>query len=164
MKESGGNSNFWQSLGRELLFFGAVLLFVGISVLHFSGKRKDILSSPTATAEVISPAVASENRTPASIQTQNPSTYSFPLGCWKTIETKKMETTALLVQLQWEKCEQQKNKSTTSRAKNQSTGEELLLLENPKGYFTHYFPVKEGKNEIIIESGTESRSLEIHRN
>lgn len=182
MKESGRNSNFWQTLGRELLFFGAVILFLGISVVHFSGKKKDILSSPTVKAEMNSPAVAptsasasasaststsasaSENRMPASIQTQNPSTSSFPLGCWKAIETKKMETSALLVQLQWEKCEQPKTRSSAYRAKNRSTGEELLLLENTKGFFTHYFPVKEGINEIVIESGSESRSLEIHRN
>ncbi len=168
MKESGRNSNFWQTLGRELLFFGAVVLFLGISVVHFSGKKKNILSSPTVNAEINSPSVApasaSENRMPASIQTQNPSTSSFPLGCWKAIETKKVETSALLVQLQWEKCEQQKTRSSTYRAKNRSTGEELLLLENAKGFFTHYFPVKEGINEIVIESGSDSRSLEIHRN
>lgn len=75
-----------------------------------------------------------------------------------------METSALLVQLQWEKCEEKAAKTRAFRAKNTSTGEALLLLENSSGFFTHYFPVKEGKNEIVIETGSESRTLEILRN
>jgi cbb3-type cytochrome oxidase subunit 3 len=67
-------------------------------------------------------------RSPAAIESnvEEKSTYSLVLGCLEANSTKSFQTTAALVQIQWEKCSVKEK----LEAKNQTTGESLLLLEN----------------------------------
>jgi hypothetical protein len=147
---------------KESFFAFLVICFFAYSLKsHWLEGKKH----PQAPATVENSLNKKDFRVPASISTtsEEKSTFSLVLGCLDTLPSKSFETTAALVQIQWEKCSTKEK----MEAKNQTTGESLLLLENGSKIFTHYFPVKFGKNEISIESQgkkTLKSSIELIRN
>jgi hypothetical protein len=78
-----------------------------------------------------------------SVEERTTRTVGFSCQDEKTVRTK---TDANLLRLTAESCG-----GRILRVTNQSTGESLMLFERNNSISTHYFPLKEGTNKILIE-------------
>jgi hypothetical protein len=163
MEEKSRLTN-WSNVWRECLFFTLVGGFLLLSLANFQGKRLDSpVAAPTVTAQL--PTDPYSPRAPASLPLESRSTYALVLGCLENESLQSLKTSASLLQIQWQKCKVgSAGKAPAAQAKNQTTGESLLLLENDANYFTHYFPLSPGKNEIHILSGKTPKTIEVIRN
>ncbi len=154
----------WSNAWRECLFIALVGGFLLLSLANFRGKRLDSRSTEVQSAAQLPPSTTS-SRTPASLPLESRSTYSLILGCLENESVQALSTSAALLQIQWQKCGGKTvGKESAVRAKNETTGESLLLLENSTNYFTHYFPLNPGKNEIHILTGKTPKTIEVIRN
>lgn len=119
------------------LFLGA-LAFCAFSAKAFF---RAPASAPAAPAKV--------SRGPASVNHEQASrerttrTLNFSCSDEKSMHAK---TDASLLRLSAESCS-----GSIRRITNQATGESLMLFERNNGVSTHYFPLKEGVNKILIE-------------
>ncbi len=162
--EEKSRLTIWSNAWRECLFFALVGGFLLLSLANFRGKRLDARSAQVQSTTQL-PSSTADSRSLASVPLESRSTYSLILGCLENESVQALTTSAALLQIQWQKCSGKIfGKEAGVRAKNETTGESLLLLENSTNYFTHYFPLNPGKNEIHILSGKTPKTIEVIRN
>lgn len=161
--EEKSRLTIWSKAWRECLFLALVGSFLLLSLANFRGKRSESRTVQVQTAAQL-PTSAVSSRSPASVPLESRSTYSLVLGCLENESVQALTTSASLLQIQWQKCGGKGAVIPTVQAKNQTTGEALLLLESNTNYFTHYFPLNPGKNEILIMTGKTPKAIEVIRN
>lgn len=130
------------SLWRDLAAFAAVAAFC-----VYSGRA--VLKSRPSSAEPASSSLVS--RKTAAIdtgsKTDEKSTKIIEIGCLGPGTATPVITGASLIRVMANECATAANVS----AKNETTGESLLVFQRSKQISTHYFPLKIGKNRVVIE-------------
>jgi len=74
------------------------------------------------------------------------STQVIFMGCLGS-GTSPLRTQANLARLMADEC----RPASSVQARNKTTGESLMIFQRGKKISTHYFPLKEGENTIVVE-------------
>jgi hypothetical protein len=122
-----------------------VLFVVAAAFCVFSAKA--FTRAPAAAKPATPPTKISRGL--ASVSSEQPvrerSTLTVDFSCQEE-KGRRTKTEANLLRLTAESCG-----GRILRVTNQSTGESLMIFERNNGVSTHYFPLKEGANKILIE-------------
>lgn len=123
----------------DYALFVAALAFCVVSAKVF---RRPPAPAPVAAQAKVSRGLASVSHEQP-VQERTTRTVGFSCHDEKIFRTK---TSASLLRLTAESCG-----GRIMRVTNLSTGESLMLFERGNAISTHYFPLKEGTNKILVE-------------
>jgi len=129
------------SLWREFALFACVAAFGAYSAA--------VLVKPHSPLPPIE-AKATFSRAPASsanaVTAPEKSTRIVSMGCLGD-GTSLVRTEAGLARIMADEC----RPARSVEARNETTGESLMIFQRSKKISTHYFPLKQGENKIVIE-------------
>lgn len=139
------SKNTSKALLREFAVFAAVASFAAYSSAAFLRARYQ--PAPVA---VVAPAKPF-SRQLASLEGEAPaiekSTKIIEIGCLgKGAASEVIKTEANLARIMAQDCSVAKNVA----ARNETTGENLMVFQQSKKISTHYFPLRAGANKIVI--------------
>jgi len=135
-----------QSLWRELCIFAAVAAF---GLFSIRGEYKPSQPEPAA-EKSDAPKRLLASLGPASTKSDK-STKIIEIGCLEKSASPNtssgLKTRAALVRIMAQACGTVAEISAT----NESTGESLMIFRQTKKISTHYFPLKSGRNKVVIK-------------
>lgn len=143
--------SFWPELAALL----GVLAFAYFS---YAGLVKKGQKAPVAKAPEISrPAPSRSLASVANLDAKpEKSTVVLELGC---LSDKKFSTQAGMLRVTGKIC----GRSNLINGRNDTTDESLQIFQMAQEFTTHYFPLKEGQNHIVLQVAEKKYAIEVSR-